>query len=101
MLVLPHFQLTVTEIVAMRVWALLLAGLCAGAQADPSRCYSIIDPDQKNHCLASVKGQKSYCYSVREADTRNLCLAQTSGQRSYCYSIRAQDARNYCLAMTK
>lgn len=84
----------------------LVTAVCVGAWpqaawSNESRCYSIRDSDQKNHCLAMAKGQSSYCYSIRDSDFKNVCLAQTKSQKSYCYSIRANDLKNQCLALVR
>lgn len=79
----------------------VLAAWPLAAWPNESRCYSIRDADQKNHCLAMAKGQSSYCYSIRDSDFKNVCLAQTKSQKSYCYSIRASDLKNQCLALVR
>lgn len=86
---------------AFAATAVLAGAWPLAAWPNESRCYSIRDADQKNHCLAMAKGQSSYCYSIRDSDLKNVCLAQTKSQKSYCYSIRASDLKNQCLALVR
>ena len=66
-----------------------------------SNCYSIQDPDLKNHCLATTKHDPSYCYRIKAPDQKNSCIAETKTEQSSCYRIQDPDQRNDCLGTTK
>lgn len=80
---------------------LLAISLSFQAWANSATCYSIKDPDQKNHCLALAQDQVSYCYSIREPDLKNFCQAQVKEQKSHCHAIRSTDTKKQCLGMLK
>jgi hypothetical protein len=68
--------------------------------ADPSRCYSIRDPDTRRMCIAQAKKDRTACYGIRSRDRRYLCLALVTGDKQQCYNIRDQDQKNKCVALT-
>ena len=62
--------------------------------AHAADCYSIKDPDLKNHCLATTKHEPYYCYRIKAPDQKNACLAETKSEQSNCYRIQDPDQRN-------
>ena len=81
--------------------ALVAIAVLAALPAHASDCYSIKDPDLKNHCLATTKQDPSYCYRIKAPDQKNACLAETKSEQSNCYRIQDPDQRNDCLGTLK
>ena len=69
--------------------------------ASSYRCNRINDDDQKNMCLAQVKGRPSYCNRIDNDDLKNMCLAQVKGRSFYCNRIDNSDMKNMCKAYTR
>lgn len=69
--------------------------------AQGSECFSILDADQRNACLASAKNDKSYCFKIKSEDLREGCLAPLKGETYGCFKIQNVDQRNACLGAVK
>jgi hypothetical protein len=53
------------------------AGVLPGAgQAGSGNCYRIKDGDNRNQCLAEIKGSWDRCYAIKDQDSRKACLAR-------------------------
>ena len=49
-------------------------------------------------CIALLPTMaKASCYQIKNSDDKNYCLAKLKGQRTYCYQIKASDKKNECL----
>lgn len=61
-------------------------------------CYSIVDADQRNYCIARERQDSGQCYSIADQNIRTQCRAELQQEPSVCdgMSNSTHDERQVC-----